>query len=80
MESTAVAVTSTGTWVRSVVRRPSTGRIAASTRPLRAKAALTTRAAAMITTTSLLKPSKAWGAGTTPISTPVSSEARETRS
>ncbi len=76
----AVAVVSTGTWVRSVVSRESRGFITSSTSPLRWKAALTTRAAAMITTTSLLKPSKALAAGTTPMNTPVSNAARDTRS
>ena len=37
-------------------------------------------AAAMITTTSLLKPSKALAAGTTPIKTPLSTEQSAIRS
>ena len=46
----------------------------------RAKAALTTRAAAMITVMSLESPSKACLAGTTPSTIPASSEARAIRS
>ncbi len=80
IDRTAVAAVRTGTWVRSLFNRESTGRITSSTMPLRAKAELTTRAAAMITTTSLLKPSKACWAGTTPTNTAVSSAPIETRS
>ncbi len=80
IESSAVAAAITGTWLRSVFSRSSSGRSAASTTPLRWKAALTTSAEAMITTTSLLKPSKAWSAGTTPIRTPVSTEPSATTS
>ena len=45
-----------------------------------AKAALTTRAAAMITVMSLEKPSKACLAGTTPMATPASSAQTATTS
>ena len=74
------AAVSTGTWLRSVFRCGSSGRNIASMIPDRAKAALTTRALAMITVMSLEKPSKAFLAGTTPSSTPASSETSAIRS
>ncbi len=80
MDSSAVAAASTGTWLLSLVSRERIGRSATSTIPLRAKAALTTRAMAMITTTSSLKPSKARLAGMTPIRTPASRAPSATRS
>ena len=80
IESSAVTAAITGTWLRSVFSRSSNGLSATSTTPLFWKAALTTSAEAMITTTSLLKPSKACSAGTTPISTPVSTEPSATTS
>ena len=77
MESSAVAATNTGTWVRAVFRRGMIGRRIASMTPERAKPALTTRAQAMITTTSLEKPSKAFLAGVRPSSTEASSATSE---
>ena len=56
------------------------GRIAASTTPERAIAALTTRAAAIMMTTSSENPSNALAAGTTPISTPTVKAANATKS
>src|SRR5579859_8288888 len=65
----AVATTNTGTWLLAVFRRGVIGRRTASITPDRAKPALTTRAQAMIRTTSLEKPSKAFFAGVRPSST-----------
>ena len=53
---------------------------AISTMPDLAKAAETTRAQAMITVTSLEKPSKAASAGMTPIASPATKAAKATRS
>lgn len=80
MDSRATEPTRAGTWVASVRKRARTGRSRASTRPERAKAALTTRAMAMMITTSLRKPSKACLAGMTPSSTPASRAPMATRS
>ena len=72
MESTAVEPAMTGTWVAEVFSRESTGCSSCSMTPERATAALITRALAMITTTSLVKPLKTRLTGTTPTLTPAS--------
>ena len=80
IDRSATATVNIGASADSRFTRASSGRSSASISPLRAKAALTTRAVAMITTTSFLKPSNADFAGTTPISTPASTEHRAIRS
>ena len=80
MESRVTHTTSTGTCVCTVRSRGMTGRISDSTRPERPMAALTTRAAAMITTTSSEKPSNALAAGTMPSRMPASRAVMATRS
>ncbi len=80
IEMSMVMMTSTGTCACSVLSLGRSGRIAASTTPERAIAALTTSAAPMIITISFENPSNARLAGTTPISTPASSTPSDTRS
>ena len=80
IDNRVTAAVSTGTWLRSVFR---CGRIrfrASSTMPDLAKAADTTRAQAMITVTSLEKPSNAASAGITPMARPATRAATATRS
>ncbi len=72
--------TRAGTSPWAVWKRRSSGCMSRSTTPERAMAALMIRAEAMITTTSLLKPSKAVFTGTTPMAIPTSSVTRETTS
>ena len=80
MESSITAPAMAVTWVCTVRSRGSSGRIRPSTAPERAMASLTTRAAAMMTTISLAKPSNARSGGTMPISSPTSRAASATRS
>ncbi len=76
----AVAPAITGTCTLNDFSRDTSGRIDASNTPDRAIAALTTRAEAITTTTSLVKPVKACLAGTTPTIIPISSATTEIRS
>ena len=80
IESSIVHPTSAGTCTLVLRKCGVSGRIAASTTPDRAIAALTTRAAAMMITTSSENPSNAWLAGTIPMAIPTTSAAMATRS
>ncbi len=79
-DSSPTEATSTGTCVWGVRRRRSTLAISVSITPERAMAALTIRAAPTMMTMSSEKPSKAWRAGTSPVTTEANSAISATRS
>ena len=72
MDRRAVAAASTGAWLAAVLSFGRMGFSSRSARPVLATAREITREQAMITTTSEVKPVKAFLAGTMPTSTPAS--------